>query len=302
VIDTKVERNSSSSIIGDSLVFANNLEDGKDTIKGRTTRRKYGVSVTDDNRLSRCYPEIAEQWHPTKNGDLTADDVSYGMNKKVWWLCRECGHEWEAAIRSRTRIGTKCRGCRRLSIRYPEIAEQWHLTKNGDLTADDVSFAFKESVWWLCRECGHEWKTVVYTRTRQGTKCEGCNRLSRCYPEIAEQWHPTKNGGLTADDVSYGSKKKVWWLCRICGYEWEARVSERTRKTKNSGCHGCSGRVLTDLNRLSCCYPEIAEQWHPTKNGDLTADDVSYGSHKRVWWKASEKAASDRTAQTRHSG
>jgi len=25
---------------------------------------------------------------------------------------------------------------------------------------------------------------------------------------------------------------------------------------------------LTDKNRLSLIYPDIAKQWHPTKNGD----------------------------------
>ena len=28
--------------------------------------------------------------------------------------------------------------------------------------------------------------------------------------------------------------------------------------------------------------PELAKQWHPTKNGDLTPSDVGPGSHKRV--------------------
>ena len=31
-------------------------------------------------------------------------------NKKVWWICRKCGHEWEAAIHSRSR-GTDCPKC-----------------------------------------------------------------------------------------------------------------------------------------------------------------------------------------------
>ena len=32
--------------------------------------------------------------------------------------------------------------------------------------------------------------------------------LAENYPEIAKQWHPTKNGNLTPYDFSYGSKKK----------------------------------------------------------------------------------------------
>ncbi len=30
--------------------------------------------------------------------------------------------------------------------------------------------------------------------------------------------------------------------------------------------------------------PKLSLEWHPMKNGDLTPTDVSYGSHKKVWW------------------
>ena len=36
--------------------------------------------------------------------------------------------------------------------------------------------------------------------------------LAEEYPELAMQWHPTKNEGLTPEMVTCGSKKKVWWL------------------------------------------------------------------------------------------
>ena len=35
--------------------------------------------------LSTTHPELAEQWHPTKNDELTPDDVVAGSNKKAWW-------------------------------------------------------------------------------------------------------------------------------------------------------------------------------------------------------------------------
>ena len=61
--------------------------------------------------LAVLYPEIAEQWHPTKNGDLTPNDVTPGSHKKIWWICNE-GHEWDAAVSGR--VGSKNRkgqGC-----------------------------------------------------------------------------------------------------------------------------------------------------------------------------------------------
>ena len=39
------------------------------------------------NSLAETYSDIAKQWHPTKNGELTPFDVTPGTKKKVWWKC-----------------------------------------------------------------------------------------------------------------------------------------------------------------------------------------------------------------------
>ena len=55
--------------------------------------------------LKSKHPEIAAEWHPTKNGDLRPSEVTRASNKKVWWLCAECSYEWEATIANRSRLG-----------------------------------------------------------------------------------------------------------------------------------------------------------------------------------------------------
>jgi hypothetical protein len=46
--------------------------------------------------LAEKYPNLANEWHPTKNGELSPYDVTNGSNKKVWWKCAKGNdHEWE---------------------------------------------------------------------------------------------------------------------------------------------------------------------------------------------------------------
>ena len=92
------------------------------------------------------------------------------------------------------------------------------------------------------------------------------------YPEIASEWHPTKNGELKPDKVTYGSNKKVWWLCPK-DHSYDAIISDRTRKNPR-GCPQCSGRRVSEGNDLLSLFPKIADEWHPTKNGDLKPDEV----------------------------
>ncbi|MDI6534995.1 zinc-ribbon domain-containing protein (plasmid) [Bacillus mycoides] len=46
-----------------------------------------------ENSIAIRNPELAKQWHETKNGKLTPFHVTVGSNKKAWWKC-EKGHEF----------------------------------------------------------------------------------------------------------------------------------------------------------------------------------------------------------------
>ena len=115
-------------------------------------------------------------------------------------------------------------------------------------------------------------------------KASVTNSISSIYPEIARQWHPTKNGSLTHKDVTTGTNKIAWWKCpKGPDHEWKAQVYERT--SGKTGCPFCSGQKVSVTNSLKTLSPEIARQWHPTKNGSLTPKDVIAGGHKMIWFK-----------------
>jgi hypothetical protein len=200
--------------------------------------------------LSVMRPDIAAQWHPTLNGELKPDQVTTGMQRKVWWLC-EKGHEWSAEVASRTR-GRGCPYCAKqktltgvndLATLRPDVASQWHPMLNDGLKSSQVTVGSNRKVWWLC-ERGHEWNATVADRT-QGHGCPYCagkktlkeyNDLATLRPDISAQWHPVLNGQLKPDQVAVGTARKVWWLCER-GHEWEAAVGNRT---SGRGCATCS--------------------------------------------------------------
>lgn len=99
--------------------------------------------------------------------------------------------------------------------------------------------------------------------------------------KILEEWHPTKNGELQPSVVSKGTDKKIWWICEN-GHEWEAKIYSRIH---GKGCPYCGNKaVLEGVNDLATTHPEVAAQWHPTRNGTLRPSDVMGGSRNKVWW------------------
>ena len=254
--------------------------------------------VVKSNCLTTLNPELAKEWHPTKNGKLSPENVHPGSAKRVWWKCPNgVDHEWKAAIYSRTG-GKGCSICSGrkvvnstcLETLNPELAKQWHPTKNGKLTPFDVTSGSRNNVWWKCPNGDdHEWKSTIYNRTI-GLGCPICSNqkivLSNCLatlnPDLAKQWHPTKNGKMTPFDVGVGSGKTVWWKCpEGDDHVWKAPVIKRS---DGRGCPVCNGRKVVKSNSFGTLFPQIAKQWHPTKNADLTPYDFRPGSTKKVWW------------------
>ncbi len=352
--------------------------------------------ASEEYNLAVLHPEIAKQWHPQKNGDLSPYDVTPGSRKEVWWRCKDNPeHEWLASVGERKR-GRNCPTCAplisarkrienyikkrgSLADNYPEIASEWHPSKNGEFKPEKFTSKSNEKVWWLCSSCSHEWHLAICDR--HGYGCPSCagkvvhsdghNSLMMLNSEVASEWHPEMNGELKPSDLLPSSNKTVHWKCNTCSHVWKSKPNQRCdargENKYGGGCPCCSGQVVhsetafnslevkvpwildewdyerndispreilprshqsihwvckdcddhweaqpawrvksdfTPHNGCPCCqgqklhrngsnslstmYPDIAREWHPEKNGQLTPDKVLHGTHKSVWWLCSE--------------
>ena len=256
-----------------------------------------GKIVVLSNCLATISPHLALEWHPTKNGSLTPYHVTAKSNQRAWWKCPKADdHAWIAIIADRHAHG--CGVCASQTVAlsnclatiHPHLIEEWHHSKNGSLTPYNVTPGSKQSIWWKCPKAhDHEWSTSPNSRTNKHSKCPMCagkvvvlsNCLATTHPPLALEWHPSKNGSLTPYDVTAGSGKKVWWKCpKAHDHEWIAKIAER----KRYGCPVCAGKMVVLSNCLATFYSHLVNEWHPTKNEDLTPYKVTSGSKKRVWW------------------
>ncbi|MCK5019133.1 MAG: zinc-ribbon domain-containing protein, partial [Candidatus Peribacteraceae bacterium] len=246
--------------------------------------------------LPETHPDLLEEWDYSKNGNLRPEDVTFGVGKKVWWLCgkKKCGHSWEAAVYSRSSGNRGCPACagrvvtdkNRLSCLYPSLLIEWDITKNCSI--DDISYGSGKKVAWICRVCRYKWKAKVRDRTLKRRGCPACsgrsvsdkNRFSLLFPKEAKEWDYVKNRPLIPEDVSYASNKKVKWVCKKCGYKWETCVFNRT---KGHGCPSCAGQVVKDTNRFSKLFPHLLDEWDYDKN-KVNPEDLCYSTHRKVWW------------------
>jgi hypothetical protein len=240
---------------------------------------------------------LVAQWHPTRNGDLRPEDVHKGTAKKLWWKCLEGpDHEWQASGDTRSR-GAGCLFCAGALVSVtnsvasvPELVAQWHPTRNGDLRPENVHKGTAKKLWWKCpKGPDHEWQASGDTRSN-GNGCPFCrglavsvtNSLAR-FPELVAQWHPTRNGDLRPEDVVASTHRGLWWKCpEGPDHEWKTNGEKRTKR--NSSCPFCIGQKVSITNNV-LSVPEMAAQWHPTRNGNLRPDNFTAGTQTKFWWK-----------------
>jgi len=211
-----------------------------------------------ENSLAAKFPEIAKEWHPTKNGTLTPDHVKAKSNKKYWFKCSK-GHVWLANVSNRTssfrgsdsKKGSSCPYCTNkkvcldncLETTHPEIAKEWHPTLNGCITPRNVVGQSHKKYWFKCGK-GHVWLSSIAHRMR-GRSCPYCsnkrvcldNCLETTHPEIAKEWHPTLNGCITPRDIIPGTGKAYWFKCER-GHDFKVKLYCRTGFYK-TGCPHC---------------------------------------------------------------
>ena len=248
------------------------------------------------NDLKTTHPLIAKQWNYAKNGLLKPTDVLHGSNQSVWWKC-EKGHEWKSPINIRKKVN-ECPYCNNrkllvgfndLTTYHPLLIKEWNYEKNNDLKPTMFFGMSNKIVWWKC-EKGHEWQAPISARQR-GSRCPFCankkswsgyNDLLTTNPELAKEWHPTKNKGLYPNQVLFKSNLMIWWKCEK-GHEWEDTISNRR---KGINCPYCDGKLCKNNNEtLSKIYPELLETWHPNRNCLLLPHNISFKYRNKLWWK-----------------
>lgn len=246
------------------------------------------------NDLTTTRPDLVEEWCYEKNKDILPTQISRGYNKKVWWKCNKCGHEWQASPNSRDNMGSGCPECAKGNrVSSQEMKLYYYIKKyfpnaisgytNKELTISEIDIYIPE--------------------LRIGIEYDGT------------KWHTDTNHDKKKDDACYQHNIKLIRVrepkCPV--YESNCifmNLANRSKHTLENVCTNMLNMLgvkdpdvdfdrdliaINNLivhkqtsNSLAILYPDVAKEWHPVKNGNFTPYDVSPKSDKRAWWLCSD--------------
>ena len=180
-----------------------------------------------------------------------------------------------------------------------DLMSEYNYEKNENIVLENITLGSSKKIWWRCLTCNNEWEATPKNRFRGGTGCPLCGlkkiginhnkslidnkgSLFDNGPDLAKEWDYVKNYPLTPNDVTAGSKKKVWWICQK-GHKWESAICNRTG---GSGCIYCTRqKTIIGENDICTTNPELLKEWDYEKNIGIKPEELMSGSNKKVWWK-----------------
>ena len=185
--------------------------------------------------------QLIEEWNEDKNFNeygqpVIMQDFCCFSNKKAWWKCRGCGHEWQASIYNRVRNGSNCHKCAKkiVSQRNRERAlekgikfidwcrqngewgkllmDEWDYNKNRkelNREPEEITNGSNEKIYWICKRCNNSFQMTLSTRTYQLSGCQCRLGSGTSYPEqfifhALKQIYPaTLNRAKLFDGIEY---------------------------------------------------------------------------------------------------
>jgi hypothetical protein len=146
--------------------------------------------------LAVQHPELVRELDRGRNESLDPAAIAANSNRKLWWRCRTCGHQWDATVGSRA-AGHGCPHCynerrrtkgpravpteQSVQALHPTLAAEWDPERNRGLDPAAMSPNSKHKVWWRCGICEQgSVRGEPDTRTRMPTMRPGS---SSAHPE-----------------------------------------------------------------------------------------------------------------------
>lgn len=241
------------------------------------------------------FPKLLEEWDYTRNVDINPLHLTSGSNKKVWWNCKKCSHNYQAEVYRRATLKSDCSNCRKrfktqipLSISHPELLLEWDFNNNTEFDPHKLTYGSNYNVSWKCSK-NHIYRLQIVEKVK-GTKCPFCSgsildRKKSLYyasPLIAKEYDE-ENNEFSSKEISVGSNKIVNWRCEN-NHTFRASVINRTKKN-GTKCPYCVGRLSTKDNNFAALHEDLLLQWDYGKNINIDPTLLRSGSSRKFWWK-----------------
>ena len=232
---------------------------------------------------------LLDEFDVSKN-KISAAEVSANTNKKYWWKCSICGHEWMASVSNRIK-GTGCPHCNKtthtsfpeqaifyyVKKEYPDaINSDKHLGVELDIYIPSLSIAIEYD--------GEAWHQNIKKDEKKNNICAKNKILLIRIREQSCWFWPESTYLKCLSSVSGDNNelsetiKRLFFAIRNDLYVPDIDVVRDEKEIRAEYINAKKN------NSLKMKYPDIAGEWDYEKNKPVVPEKIDYGSGTRYWW------------------
>jgi len=213
----------------------------------------------------------------SSKNEINPRNISKRSDKKAWFDCNKCNHEFESALYSISRgtdcpycssqkLCNDCEYCFKKSCASHEMNEAW--SSLNELISRDIFLQSNKKIIFNCIRCSHQYETTpnhYYNRNGSCPYCANqrlCNDCTSCHDKSFAS-HPLVNcwsskNKVTSRSVFKGSEKKYWFDCDICSSEFESKMYN---VLSGYWCPYCKKKTEAKVLKLLKCKTQLRFDW-----------------------------------------
>jgi hypothetical protein len=244
---------------------------------GTGTRKEDGAKRGAKNLFVDSDSPALSWWDHEANPESELKTVTVKATREAHWICPDCAHPFPEQVFIMAQ-SPRCPAClevrraereRLQTVPVSDVPALWIAWDDDDADPREVMVAGggNNPRRFICN-AGHHPRMNPYSFLMDGCsicrglvtrKQNGRQTLASALPEIAAQWHPTRNGTkVTPEIISPNSTKSFAWRAACCADEWEDSVRNRD-KYQRWLCPQCK----TILHSFGWQDPGLAAEWSP---------------------------------------
>ncbi len=251
--------------------------------------------------------EKAKYW--SDKNEVKPFQISKGTDKKYWFNCNVCSHEFLIQLNIVSRGGwcnycsnrnlcdnNDCKLCFDKSFASHEKAKYW--SSKNELTPRNVFKVSAKKYLFKCNSCNHEfinnpshvsngrWCPYCCVPQKQlcgGKDCNDCYNKSFASHEKAKYW--SNKNEIKPEFVLKNGDKRIWFNCDVCSHDFEKQIKY---VSKDGWCPYCNSYKLCENNDCITCFNrsfashEKSKQWSSKNN--VSSRHIVKGSGEKYWF------------------
>ena len=284
-------------------------------------------NLCNNDNCERCYNKSfashdkSKYWYYEKNNNINPRNIFKNCNKKYYFNCEICNHNFNAKISDINKNSSwcpycsnpprklcndnNCKICYEKSFASHAKAACWDYEKNNNINPRNIFKNSNTKYFFNCNICNHNFNLSLGAINGSANSwCSYCsnppkklcndNNCKMCYNksfvshEKAKYWDYDKNNNINPREIFKNSIVKYYFNCENCNHCFNTNLCNINQNKR--WCPYCANNKLCTCIKCKICYDKsfashsMSNYWDYEKNNNINPRQIFKNSNTKYYF------------------